>query len=208
MPSLPPITQALLLINVGAFALDVLLGGLISRWFALWPIGTNFMPWQVVTYAFLHGGILHLLFNMLALWMFGGEMERLWGPKRYMQFYAVSLLSAALLQLVIAPMFGVRAPTVGASGAILGLLVGFAMTFPDRQILLLIPPVPIKAKWLVIIYAVITVYVLLPPVVPGVDFLSWLGGNAAHLAHLGGMIGGFLMIRYWRGQAPFPRRRR
>jgi membrane associated rhomboid family serine protease len=207
MPSLPPITQALLLINVGVFALDVLLGGLLSRWFALWPIGVGFLPWQVVSYAFLHAGLLHLLFNMLALWMFGSEMERLWGPRRYIQFYAVSLLSAAAAQLIVAPLFGVVAPTVGASGAILGLLVGYAMYFPDRRILLLIPPVPIKAKWLVVIYAVLTVYVLLPPAAPGRDTLSWLAGNAAHLAHLGGMLGGFLMIRYWRGQIPFGRRR-
>jgi membrane associated rhomboid family serine protease len=207
MPSLPPITQALLLVNVGLFALDVLLGGLLTRWFALWPIGTGFLPWQMVTYAFLHGGLIHLLFNMLALWMFGSEMERLWGPRRYLQFYAVSLLVAALAQLIIAPLFGARAPTVGASGAILGLLVGYAMYFPDRQILLLIPPMPIKAKWLVVIYAVLTIWVLLPPSVPGVDFVSWLSGNAAHLAHLGGMLGGFLMVRFWRGQAPFRRRR-
>ena len=207
MPSLPPITQALLLINVGLFALDVLLGGLLSRWFSLWPVGVGFLPWQVVSYAFLHAGLLHLAFNMLALWMFGGEMERLWGPRRYMQFYAVSLLTAAVAQLIVAPMFGVRAPTVGASGAILGLLVGYAMMFPDRKILLLIPPVPIKAKWLVVIYAVISIYVLLPPAVPGVGMLSYLAGNAAHLAHLGGMLGGFLMIRYWRRQPPFARRR-
>ncbi|HEY0857073.1 MAG TPA: rhomboid family intramembrane serine protease [Albitalea sp.] len=201
MPPIPPITKWLLIINVAAFFIDDLLqmatGFSFVRWFALWPLAHGFLPWQVVTYAFLHGDIIHLLFNMFALWMFGGELERLWGDKRYMQFYAASVLAAAATQLIVVGISGSPFPTLGASGGVYGLLLGFGMLFPNRQIMLLIPPIPLKAKTYVLIFGALEL---------------WMGlrvsDGVAHFAHLGGMLGAFFMIRYWRGQAPFGRRRR
>jgi len=195
MPSLPPVTRALILICVAVFAMQQLLPlvGLL----ALWPLQSgNFMPWQAFSYAFLHGDLLHLFFNMLALWMFGAEIERLWGPKRYMQFLLASSMAAALVQLGWTLLIGSRVPTLGASGATYGLLLAFGMLFPNRTIMLLIPPIPMKAKFFVAIFGALEL-------IQGVMGPSGI----AHFAHLGGMLGGFLMIRYWRGQAPFGRRR-
>jgi membrane associated rhomboid family serine protease len=145
----------------------------------------------------LHGNTLHLFFNMLGLWMFGSEIERLWGQKRYLQFMLASVLSAAAVQLVWTALIHSPAPTVGASGAIFGLLLAFGMLFPNRTIMPLFPPIPMKAKVFVAVFGVLEL----------VMGLSERGG-IAHFAHLGGMLGGFLMIRYWRGQTPFGRRRR
>ncbi len=198
MPPLPPITQALLLINVAMFCIDVFLGHWFTGLLALWPLGEGFLPWQVVSYGFLHGGVGHLFFNMLGLWMFGAELERIWGPKRYLQFYFASVLAAAAAQLTIAALTGSTTPTVGASGGLFGLLLAFAMMFPDRTIVPLIPPIPMKAKYFVALYG-------------GLELMLGVTGTqsgVAHFAHLGGMLGGYLMIRYWRGQPPFGRRRR
>jgi len=196
MPSLPPITQALLLINVALFAADALFGRMLSALFALWPLGSNFMPYQVVTYAFLHGDIAHLFFNMLGLWMFGAELERLWGPKRFVQFYAASVLTAALTQLLVNALLGSQVPTVGASGGLFGLLLAFGMMFPNRIIMPLFPPIPMKAKVFVAVFGALEL----------VFGVTGTQSGVAHFAHLGGMFGGFLMIRYWRGQPPFGRR--
>ena len=197
MPPMPPVTQALLIANVAIFIVDqMLLGGLLSQWFALWPIGPNFAPYQVVTYAFLHGSVMHLFFNMLGLWMFGSELERVWGTKRFLQFYAASLLAAAGMQLVVNLLLGSPYPTVGASGALFGLLLAFGMMFPNRTIMPLFPPIPMKAKTFVMVFG-------------GLELLLGVTGTqsgVAHFAHLGGMLGGYLMIRYWRGQSPFGRR--
>jgi membrane associated rhomboid family serine protease len=196
MPPMPPITQALLLINVAVFCVDLFLGPWFPRLFALWPLEHGFMPWQAVTYSFLHSGIGHLFFNMLGLWMFGAELERLWGPKRYLQFYFASVLTAAACQLLVTALLGSANPTVGASGGLFGLLLAFGMLFPNRTIMPLFPPIPMKAKVFVALFG-------------GLELLFGLfgTGNIAHFAHLGGMLGGFLMIRYWRGQSPFGRRR-
>lgn len=196
MPSLPPITQALLLINVAAFCIDIFVGPWFTRLLALWPIGSGFAPWQLVTYAFLHGSITHLGFNMLGLWMFGSEVERVWGPKRYLQFYFASLLSAAMVQLLFAAMSGGVYPTIGASGALFGLLLAFGMMFPNRTIMPLFPPIPMKAKYFVAIFG-------------GLELIFGVTGTqqgVAHFAHLGGMLGGFLLIQYWRGRPPFGKR--
>ena len=197
MPSLPPVTQALLLINVAAYFLDQILGRQLTLWLALWPIGPNFMPWQVASYAFLHGSFVHLFFNMLGLWMFGAELERVWGQKRFVQFYAASVLSAAAVQLLVNYMLGSPVPTVGASGGLFGLLLAFGMMFPNRTITPLIPPIPMPAKVFVAIYGGLELFLGVTGTQQGV----------AHFAHLGGMLGGFLMIRYWRGMPPFGRRR-
>jgi membrane associated rhomboid family serine protease len=195
MPPLPPVTQALLLANVAVFFLGDLLGpGLLSP-FALWPIGGGFWPWQVVSYAFLHGSFNHLFFNMLGLWMFGAELEQIWGRNRFLTFYFASVVAAALTQLVVNFALGSMAPTIGASGGLFGLLLAFAMIFPNRIILLFFV-IPMKAKYLVALYGLIELY----------QGAYVLNSGVAHFAHLGGMLGGLLTIRYWRGQAPFGRR--
>ncbi len=195
MPPMPPITQALLLLNVGVFFIDQLMGPMFVRLFALWPIGAGFLPWQVGTYAFLHGSFNHLFFNMLGLWMFGSELERMWGTRRFIQFYTASVLAAALAQLIVTALTGSVYPTVGASGGLFGLLLAFGMLFPHRTILLFFV-IPVPARILVALYGAFELY-------QGVTDSQ---GGVAHFAHLGGMLGGFLTIRYWRGQAPFGRR--
>jgi membrane associated rhomboid family serine protease len=231
MPSLPPTTKAVILACVAVFMLDQL-GLPLEGWFALWPMASgHFMPWQVLTYAFLHGSIAHLFFNMIGLWLFGSDLERLWGSKRYLQFLAVSVIVAAIAQLAVTFFVGSRAFTVGASGALFGLLLGFALAFPRRQfdlvgflpmlllmvpnaivnmlgfalyIMLLtnrsavpIPPIPVPAKTMVAIFGGLELFF-------GVFFSS---AGIAHFAHLGGMLGGWLMMQYWRGRGPFARKR-
>ena len=197
MPPMPPVTKALILACVGMFCLGLLIPPQYEAWLALWPIGSGrFMPWQLLSYAFLHGGVFHLLFNMFGLWMFGSELERLWGGRRYIHFLLASTLAAALVQLVWTQLIGSNSATVGASGALYGLLLGFGMLFPNRTIQLLIPPIPMPAKVYVAVFG-------------GLELLLGLSGlsGVAHFAHLGGMLGGFLMIQYWRGRAPFSRKR-
>ena len=196
MPPIPPLTQALMLICTAVFCVEQFVR--LDILFALWPLQSGlFWPWQVVSYGFLHGSLMHLFFNMLGLWMFGSELERLWGRARYAQFLLASLLAAALTQLLITWLTGSNVPTVGASGALYGLLLAFGMLFPNRTIMPLFPPIPMKARTFVIVFGVI-------------ELLFGLSGasGVAHFAHLGGMLGGFLMIRYWRRQPPFGSRRR
>jgi membrane associated rhomboid family serine protease len=198
MPPIPAITRNLMLACTAVFCLQFLIGPFLMAWFALFPLNSGrFMPWQPVTYAFLHGDMLHLFFNMLGLWMFGSELERLWGRTRYWHFLLASLLAAAATQLLITWLTRSNVPTVGASGALFGLLLAFGMLFPNRIIVPLIPPIPMKARTFVIVFGVLELV------------LGLYGrGGVAHFAHLGGMLGGFLMIRYWRGQAPFGTSRR
>lgn len=200
MPPMPPVTKALMLICTAVFCVQLLAGSFIPLplWFALWPLDSGrFMPWQVVTYAFLHGDMLHLFFNMLGLWMFGSELERLWGHKRMLGFLLASVLAAAATQMVFTAVAQTYAPTLGASGALYGLLLAYGMLFPNRTIMPLFPPIPMKARTFVAVFGAL-------------ELLMGLSGGRgiAHFAHLGGMLGGWLMIRFWRGQAPFPSRRR
>jgi len=193
---MPPVTQALLGANVLIFFVVQQLGPDIIGQFALWPWGSGlFRPWQLVTYAFLHGGLTHLAFNMFGLWMFGAELERVWGPRRMIQFYLVSVLVAAAAQLLVTGFLGSNVPTVGASGGLFGLLIGFAMVFPRRKITPLIPPIPMPAPVFVALYGAIELTLGVTGSASGV----------AHFAHLGGLLGGWLMMRYWRGQLPFGR---
>ena len=195
MPPMPPITRALLLTCVAAFCLNLILH--VEAWLALWPITSGrFMPWQLLSYALLHGDMLHLFFNMLGLWMFGSEIERLWGGRRYAHFLLACILAAALVQLVVTFLTGSKVPTVGASGALFGLLLAFGMLFPNRTIMPLFPPIPMKARTFVFVFG-------------GLELLlGFLGGTGiAHFAHLGGMLGAWLLISYWRGRGPFTRRR-
>ena len=196
MPPIPPVTKALMLICTAVFCLQAFVP--LDLWFALWPLPSGrFWPWQVVTYAFLHGGMFHLFFNMLGLWMFGAELERLWGQRRYLQFLLAGILAAAAAQLLVTELAGTVGPTVGASGGLFALLLAFGMLFPERIIMPLFPPIPMKARTFVIVFGAIEL---------AMGFLD-LGG-VAHFAHLGGMVGGFLMIRYWRGDPPFRSRKR
>jgi membrane associated rhomboid family serine protease len=151
------------------------------------------MPWQVGSYAFLHTGLTHLAFNMFGLWMFGGELERLWGLRRLALFYGISVLSAALAQLIVTSFIGSSVPTVGASGGLFGLLIGFAMVFPRRTITPLLPPIPMPAWLFVTLYGLIELTLGVTGTASGV----------AHFAHLGGLLGGWLVMRYWRRQLPF-----
>ncbi len=204
MPPIPPLTKNLMLACTAVFCLQMILT--LERWFALWPLGSGlFMPWQVVSYAFLHGGFGHLFFNMLGLWMFGSELERLWGQRRYGHFLLAGVLAAAAAQLLVTLLTGSRTPTVGASGALFALLLAFGMLFPNRVIMPLFPPIPMKARTFVMVFGGLELLL-------GSGLLDALFGvgrsNIAHFAHLGGMVGGFLMIRYWRKQPPFGRRRR
>ena len=190
---LPTAVKHLLIINVIVFLLQLVLERMgmygITNMLALNAIGTGrFHLWQPLTYMFMHGGWDHLFFNMFALWMFGTTMENYWGTRRFVVYYLICGIGAGLINLLV-PGWGI---TVGASGAIYGLLLAFGMTFPNEYIYLYFL-MPIKAKWFVIGYAVIEVLE---------GFFST--GNVAHFAHLGGMLVGLILILYWR-KHPFSR---
>ena len=207
---LPRVTKALLIANILGFVLQWLLGDRRLLAFMLWPLGgdvydpagmaPSFMPWQLLSYAFLHGGFAHIAFNMLALVMFGAPLEYTWGERRYLTYYLVCVVGAGLCQLAVGAWMMANGsggyPTIGASGAIFGLLLAYGMLFPNQRVMLLIPPIPMKARTLVIVYGLFELFVGFTGLQPGV----------AHFAHLGGMLFGWLMIRYWRGQPPFGRR--
>ena len=193
MTHLPPVTKFLMIVCAVVFGLMALLPVEFESAFALWPMSsTHFAGWQILTYAFLHADLMHLAFNLMGLWMFGSELERLWGKQRYIHFIIASILAAAVVQMIWSQLTQNSAPTVGISGALFGLLLGYGMLFPNRIIVPLIPPIPMKAKYFVAIYG-------------GLELFFGFSGSSgiAHFAHLGGMLGGFLMIRYWRGQFPF-----
>jgi membrane associated rhomboid family serine protease len=199
---MPPVTTALIVANVAMFLLDSSTGNLLAP-FMLWPLGAaaytgmDFAPWQLVTYAFLHGSMLHLFFNMFALYMFGTAIEQVFGSRRYLAYYMVCVVSAALAQLLVAWMTGGFYPTVGASGGVFGLLLAYGLYFPNNRVMLLFPPIPMPARVFVLVYAALEL-------VMGV---SGAQSGVAHFAHLGGMVGGFIMLRYWRGGGPTWRRR-
>jgi membrane associated rhomboid family serine protease len=169
-------------------ALDAMLGYL-----PLFPVESPwFHSWQVVTYMFMHGGFSHLLFNMFALWMFGRTLEYDLGSKRFLTYYMVCGIGAGLIQLLVGWLTGSAAATVGASGAIYGILLAFGMLHPnDRVVLILFPFFPIKAKWFVVIFGVLELFMGL-----GNSIFSF--DNVAHFAHLGGMLWGFGLLWWWR----------
>ena len=198
---MPPVTLTLILLNVAAYLAQGMMGDALFAWFALWPFNTGigsrgpqFQLWQLVTYSFLHANFWHIFVNMYAVYMFGGDLERVWGPKRYLALYFASVVTAAFVQLVWSGASGAPPyPTVGASGGVFGLLLAFALYFPRRTIVLLIPPIPMPAWLFVTLYGALELYL-------GV---SGTQAGVAHFAHLGGMLGAALLIYYWRR----PRRR-
>jgi membrane associated rhomboid family serine protease len=202
---LPPVTMALLLTNVACFLLQQVFGERMQEVLGLWPIVPGeplfsgmgvFMPWQLLSYAFLHGDLGHLFFNMLALAMFGAQLEHFWGSRRYLIYFVVCVLGAGCCQLVLASWSvaqgGGLYPTIGASGGVFGLLLAYGMLFPNHRVMLLFPPIPMKARTLVIVYGVIELLLGFTGLQPGV----------AHFAHLGGMLFGWLLILYWRRPRP------
>ena len=186
--NLAPATRGILIACIAVFLAQQFLGGRLETWFALWPLGPLFSPWQVLTYAFLHGGLMHIVFNMIGLVTFGDVLERYWGTRRYLVFYFASVVAAALAQLFVTRSLGQYVPTVGASGGIYGLLLGFAMMFPQRRVMLLFPPIPMPAWLFAILFAGLELYLGVTGTASGI----------AHFAHLGGMVGGFLVMRYWK----------
>ena len=183
------ITRSLIIANVVIFVLSAFteLGRALYGYLALWPLPYTRI-WQPVTYAFLHGGMMHLLFNMLGLWMFGRVVERRWGAGRYVLYYFVCVLGAALVHLFASSMAGHGQFTVGASGGVLGVVLAFGMMFPDARLMVFPIPYPIKAKWAIVGFIVISIGLGITDTAPRI----------AHFAHLGGMFFGWLMIQYWR----------
>jgi membrane associated rhomboid family serine protease len=189
--NLPPVTWALLIANLCIFLLQQVANEWLIPLFALWPLesfGLLFMPWQVLTYGFLHNDILHLFFNMFAVFMFGADIERVFGSKRYLSYYLVCVVSAAMLQLLVTSQSQAAHYTIGASGGVFGLLLAYGMYFPRRTLLLIFPPIPLPAWLFVTLYGLLELYLGVTNSQAGV----------AHFAHLGGMLGGYLMIRHWR----------
>lgn len=230
---LPPVVKNIIMLNIlmllATFAAKQVLGidlnGVLGIYF---PRSEQFMPIQIITHMFMHGGFWHLFFNMYALYIFGQVLENVWGPKRFFIYYIVTGLGAALIhESVIAYQYAqlaqnlspeslqtvleegtklfkqgqgfadgdmldlqmlLNTPTVGASGAIFGVLLAFGVLFPNTQLMLLFPPIPVRAKYLVAFYGALELYLA----------FSQPGSNIAHFAHLGGMLFGYLLIRYWR----------
>lgn len=226
MLQIPKVTKNLLIINVIAFVATLLpsmgdaLTNVLGLHFCLAP---DFQVFQLVTYMFVHANFTHLFFNMFALWMFGCVVERVWGGNKFILFYLSCGVGAGVFQevaqlfqfysivaqegaagisdlLVVADVYGSALnswTTVGASGAIYAILLAFGMTFPEERIFIFPLPIPIKAKWFVIFYAVVEL----------VSAIGTSGDGVAHVAHLGGMVVGFFMIRHWRRNATYGRRR-
>lgn len=166
------------------------------RFSVFYPSSEFFRPYQVVTYMFMHGNLMHIFFNMYALYMFGTAVETVWGPKRFLFYYLFTGFGALALQFTVqmielnngAPSWAVNVPMLGASGAVFGILAAYGMQFPNSELRLLFPPITLKAKYFVLIYAAIEIGLGLSPFQTGV----------AHFAHVGGALFGFLLIMYWR----------
>ena len=193
-----PVVRALVFANIGVFLLQQVAADGLFTHFALWPLGEHFVsylgrvgfePWQLVTSAFMHGGFSHIALNMFALWSFGMMVERAVGSRRFAWLYAASVLTGSVAQLIVvtATLDQGVAPTVGASGGVCGVLLAFAFLFPHSRVMLIFPPIPMKAWMLVAGYAVI-------------ELTSGVLGSAsgvAHFAHLGGMLGAAVILFYW-----------
>ena len=199
---MPLVVKTLIIVNVLVLLLEIYFGGFLISKFALWPIDTSaerfdlvrpqFQFPQLVTYAFLHGSLLHLVLNMYALWLFGSRIENLWGSKVFAIYYFVCVIGAASIQLIVSSQGQDHYPTIGASGGVFGVLLAFAMFFPHEKLLLIFPPIIIQARTLVIVFAAIELWFGVTGTAEGI----------AHFAHLGGMLYGFLLIQYWKRNPP------
>jgi membrane associated rhomboid family serine protease len=209
-----PAVKWLITMNILVFVMQFLRGQFMEYWFALWPnfhsgylpVSVNeyyavnsFRPWQLITYAFLHStsSISHILFNMIGLWMFGKPLELTVGTKRFTIFYLTCVLGGALTHLAYAHVVGSPFPMLGASGGVFGLLLAYGMLFPREKVFMLFIPVPIEARFFVILYGLLELF----------NGISNVQGGVAHFAHLGGMLFGIFVIQYWRGSFPFSKRK-
>lgn len=203
MRNLPTITRYLLIANFIIF----FLAGIVERTFGIdlntigglhYYSARSFHWWQPLTYMFLHADISHILFNMLAVWMFGATLENAWGPRRYLIFYLVCGLGAAFIQECVWSMMPFHPlqleflNTIGASGAVFGILFAFGWLFPDTPMFILFIPIPIRARTIVIIYALVELFAGMG------NMMGTHIDNVAHFAHLGGMLFGWLLLLYWR----------
>lgn len=210
LANMPPVVKNLIMANVIVYIITMISGNFMYEHFSLFYFKSPlFKPFQLVTHMFMHGGFAHILFNMYALFIFGSVLERVWGSQKFLFYYFVTGIGAALIHLGVMALqlrgymadlnagdLLARAqiqdilvtPTVGASGAIYGLLLAYGMLFPNNIMQLIFPPVALKAKWFVLIYGAIELML----------GLSGRGGDIAHFAHLGGMIFGFFLILYWK----------
>jgi membrane associated rhomboid family serine protease len=191
---IPEVTRNIIAINILLFVATIYSGDTMYEYLALFNYKSNyFHGWQIITHMFMHGSFTHLLFNMFGLYMFGSRLEQMWGAKRYINFYLVTGLGAALLHTLVQDyeitqsLVSVNQPTVGASGALFGILVAFAMYWPNTELFLMFIPVPIKAKWAVIGYAAFELFA----------GISGFQAGVAHFAHLGGALFGFILVQYW-----------
>ena len=209
LANMPPVVKNLIITNVIVYIITMISGNFMYEHFSLFYFKSPFFkPFQLVTHMFMHGGFAHILFNMYALFIFGSVLERVWGSQKFLFYYFVTGIGAALIHLGVMALqlrgyiadlnagdLLARAqiqdilvtPTVGASGAIFGLLLAYGMLFPNNIMQLIFPPIALKAKWFVVAYGVIEL------------MLGMSGrGDIAHFAHLGGMIFGFFLILYWK----------
>jgi membrane associated rhomboid family serine protease len=188
---LTPLVRNLIIINVVVFLAQNLLSNLyVTEYLALWSVHSpNFKPYQFFTYMFAHGGFGHIFFNMLSLASFAPILESHWGDKKFLTFYLATGIGAGVVYALVNLFLGTSAGGImlGASGALYGILMAFGMVFPNLEIMLLFPPVPIKAKYMVFIMGFIT-------------YALDRSGTVAHLAHFGGAFVGFIIISIWRSQ--------
>lgn len=201
---IPTVTKNLVAINILMFIATLINENFMVTNFAMfYPASPFFKPWQILTHMFMHGGFWHIFFNMYSLLMFGSILERSLGPKKFLIFYFVTGLGAVALHTGVEWMQArvfiangavdayqrlLVTPTLGASGTIYGVLIGFAMLYPQARLTLIFPPIPMTAKWLVIIFAAIELF----------SGINGIQDGVAHFAHLGGMLFGWLLIRWWR----------
>jgi len=197
--AIPDVIFILLIANGLVFILQQFAPELMGRLFALQPLKSPpgyqfppFLPWQLISYGFMHDtrSLMHIIFNMLMLWMFGRDIERLMGARRFLTYYVVCVVGAGLVQLLVGVVQGWGVPTVGASGGVFGIFLAYGMAFPNRRIMLMFPPIPMKAKYFVIMLGLFELTLGYTGAAPGV----------ANFAHLGGMLFGFVLIRYWAQQ--------
>ncbi|MBX2965472.1 MAG: rhomboid family intramembrane serine protease [Cyclobacteriaceae bacterium] len=189
MFNLTPVVRNLLMINAIVFLGQILTDDVLTSYLLLHNVNSEyFMPYQLFTYMFAHGNFMHIFFNMLMLSFTGPILETYWGPKKFLAFYIITGIGAAVFSVLIDLYTGGGSGgMLGASGAIYGVLMGFGMMFPNMEVQLLIPPIPIKAKYLVFFLF-------------GLTFIMDRSGSVAHFAHLGGIVVAFILIRVWRRQ--------